>query len=159
MSKQRHEPFGRPTKYSPELAERICKLVATNPIGLPKICAMFDDLPSAETIRVWRWEKPDFSAKYTESKQFQAELMAESIEDVIDELSVYEYQDKDGATRLDSGLVARARLTLDARRWTASKLAPKIYGEKRSDEQQNKDLAKDVAERVAEINKQAEKDY
>lgn len=130
-ARERKEPFGRPTKYTPELADRICEIVATNPQGLPTICRNFPELPTAETIRVWRWEKTDFSVKYTEAKRFQAELMAESIEEVTEELLKCAYtDDATGASKLDSGMVGYARLVIDSRKWQASKLAPKIYGDK-----------------------------
>ena len=125
---------GRPSIYTPELADLICKRVATNPVGLPTICKMFPELPSYDTIRVWRWDKPGFSAKYAEAKRFQAELMAESIEDIIDETLQYSYEDGEGVTRLDSGILGHARLRVDSRRWHASKLAPKIYGDKQQTE-------------------------
>ena len=122
--------MGRPTKYTLELAEKICNIVATNPVGLPTICKMFPELPTAETIRVWRWEKSDFSAKYAEAKRFQAEIMAESIEDIIEETKLHMHANDEGNLTLDSGILGLARLTVDSRKWTASKLAPKIYGEK-----------------------------
>jgi len=125
---------GRPSIYTPELADLICKRVATNPVGLPALCKMFPELPSYDTIRVWRWDRPEFSAKYAEAKRFQAELMAESIEDIIDETLQYSYQDGEGVTRLDSGILGHARLRVDSRRWHASKLAPKIYGDKQQTE-------------------------
>jgi hypothetical protein len=159
MSKERHEPFGRPSIYSEELADKICQIVATNPDGLPKLCKRFDEMPAPDTIRQWRWTRPDFSSKYAEAKRFQAELMAESTEEIIDELSQYEFCDKDGAVRLDSGMVARARLLVDSRKWHASKLAPKIYGDKANTEQANESNAKEVAEHVAKIIKESEKEY
>jgi hypothetical protein len=152
-------PAGRPTIYTDELADKICGVVATNPLGLPRLCKMFDFMPDPDTIRVWRWEKPIFSAKYTQAKQFQAELMAESSEDVIEELTQYEFNDKDGATRIDAGIIARARLLIDTRKWHASKLAPKIYGDKIQTETINESNNIDVAEKVAKIIKESEKDY
>lgn len=149
--------MGRPTIYSPELAEEICKVVATNPIGLPTLCKMFDFMPSAETINVWRWKRPDFAVKYALAKQFQAELMAESTEDVILGLGQYKFKDKDGATRLDSGLVAEARLLVDTRKWHASKLAHKIYGDRTSIDSTHSTI-EDSAERLKK-QKEQEKDF
>ncbi len=154
--------MGRPSKYSEELANRICELVATNPIGLPKLCMKYPELPEPITIREWRWSKPDFSAKYVEAKRFQSEIMAESIEDVIDDLDPYVYQDEKGVTRLDAGLLMKARLTVDSRKWTAAKLAPKIYGDKTALDQSieiNSVLAKEVTELRLELESKSKKEY
>jgi len=151
---------GRPSIYTEELADRICAVVATNPHGLPTLCRMFDFMPNKDTINVWRWEKPEFSVKYTRAKQQQAELMAESSEDIIAELEQYEFTDKDGAVRLDAGMIARARLLIDTRKWHASKLAPKIYGTNIDiAETIDKSHLKEIAERVAQMNKESEKEY
>lgn len=137
---------GRPTKYTEELANRICEIVATNPEGLPTLCKKFPELPTSETIRVWRWTKQDFSVKYTEAKRFQAEIMAESIEEIIEDTKQYTYYDENNVKKLDAGMLGLARLTVDSRKWHASKLAPKIYGDKQhiettvKHEEQLKDL-------------------
>jgi len=147
MEKEQKPKMGRPSIYSQELADRICELVATHPVGLPKLCKMFPELPNPDTIRVWRWQKDDFSANYTKSKQFQAEIMAESIEDILDDTLDSVYFDEDGNRRLDSGILGHARLRIDSRKWTAGKLAPKIYGDRQhtdvtvKHEQDLKDLA------------------
>lgn len=155
-------PGGRPTKYTPELVDRICQIVATHPVGLPKICKMFPDLPHPDTIRCWRWEKTEFSARYAEAKRFQAEIMAESLEDITDDLLDFSYEDEDGVRRIDSGMVARARIIADSRKWTASKLAPKIYGDKQQVEQvtsENDQLKAELAELRAKLADKSKAEY
>ena len=151
---------GRPTIYTEELANKICELVATHPYGLPKLCKMFPELPNKDTINVWRWEKPGFSAKYTEAKQFQSELMAESIEDVAEELHESSYVDGMGVTKIDPGMLGYARLVCDNRKWTAAKLAPKIYGERKQPEDNlsASDTLNKVKQLVADLNKVNESD-
>lgn len=121
--------MARPSSYTPEIANLICEIVATNPEGLPTLCKKFEEMPSTDTIRKWRWKIPEFATKYAEAKRFQAEIMAESIEDVIDETMNAVYYDH-GVAKVDSGIIAQARLRVDSRKWIASKLAPKIYGDK-----------------------------
>lgn len=153
---------GRPSKYTEELADRICEIVATNPCGLPTLCKQFAELPTAETIRVWRWEKPLFSAKYAEAKRFQAEIMAEGCEDVTNNLLEYSYEDECGVKRVDSGMVAHARLVIDTRKWTASKLAPKIYGDKQIIEQttsENESLKAELSALRAQLDEKNKSSY
>ena len=151
---------GRPTDYNPEMATRICDLVATHDIGLPRLCEMFSDLPAHQTINRWRRENLQFSAKYAQAKMEQAELMAESIDEIARNLDNYHYVDPDtGACKLDSGMVAQARLMIDSRKWLASKLAPKIYGDKLQTEHSVSESTKEVVKRVADINKENEKAF
>lgn len=153
---------GRPTKYTPELADRICQLVATHPIGLPRLCKMYDELPSYETINVWRWEKPGFADKYTQAKSRQAEMMVESIEDVAVELLNNAYVDEHGAKKLDGGLVGQARIVVDSRKWMASKLAPKIYGDRKELEQvqhENETIKAELAKLRAELSEKNRREF
>jgi hypothetical protein len=155
--------MGRPSIYNKKLADRICQLVATHPLGLRRLCAMFPELPDKETINAWRWEKEDFSRQYTIAKQFQAEMLAESLEDVVSDLDEHRYTDNDnGATKIDGGMIAQARLLSDTRKWTASKLAPKIYGDKQQIENLNADndkLKEDIAELQKKLLEQNKKEY
>lgn len=161
VKKPRH-PGGRPSIYTEELANRICHLVAINPIGLPKLCAKYDELPDPDTIRSWRWSKPQFSAKYNEAKRFQSEIMAESIEDISDEVVEKMYEDEEGVTRVDSGIVSLAKLKVDSRKWTASKLAPKIYGDRQIIEQttaENETLKAELAALKKELDAKNAKEF
>jgi len=120
--------IGRPSDYTPELGELICYRVATNTIGLKLICAKFKELPDETTISEWRWKHPEFRLKYREAKSQQAELLAEDCEDISQDLLYY--TDSEGNKRVDSGYVASRKLVVDTRKWFASKLAPKFYGDK-----------------------------
>jgi hypothetical protein len=161
MTEKAKHAGGRPSKFTPELADKICRLVATTPVGLHKICAFNSDLPTPETIRVWRWEKVEFSANYAKAKQFQAEIMAESIEDITDDLKSA-IVDELGFKRIDSGIVSLARLTSDNRKWTAGKLAPKIYGDHKQLEElkyENDRVKEELAALKSRLDKENIKEY
>ena len=74
----------------------------------------------------WFTQNLDGSAeKYARARQARAEVYAEQIMEIVDEPApVLE----NGAT--DSGYVADKRLRMDARKWIASKLLPRVYGER-----------------------------
>jgi hypothetical protein len=148
-------PAGRPTLYTPAMSQRICDLVATHEIGLPSLCEKYPDLPEHQTINRWRREHVAFSAKYAQAKMEQAELLAESIDDIGKDISKYYYQDPvSGAYKIDSGMVAHARLLIDTRKWIACKLAPKIYGEHKKEDNSNPHEALNkIKEIVADLNK------
>ena len=117
---------GRPSKYTKALANLICERVATHDIGLQRLCDMYDDMPAKITINQWRYKYPEFSTQYTLAKMIQVELLAESIDDMAHEIGTY--VDGEGNTRIDAGFVAWQRLKIDTRKFTSSKLLPKIYG-------------------------------
>jgi len=119
---------GRPTKYNQELADLICERVGTHTCGLPKLCEMFDDMPNQETIYAWRYKYDDFSNNYAKAKMRQAELMAEELNKIASE--VHTYIDAEGNTRYDAAFTAAQRLKIDTIKWQATKLAPKIYGDR-----------------------------
>ena len=121
---------GRPTTYTPELGDKICELVATNTCGLDELCDTYDFMPNESSVRLWRFKHVQFSTKYAQAKMFQAELLAEQIHKISS--AVLTYHDSEGNERIDSGSVASARLRVDSIKWHASKLAPKIYGDRQT---------------------------
>ena len=132
--------LGRPTDYNDRIADKICTLVSISEKGLEHICEENPDLPVPSTIALWRIKYPAFSEKYRTAKSFQAELYAESTDRIALELKDYFYTDPiSGAIRIDSGVVAAAKTLIDSRKWHASKLAPKIYGDLAKQAEDTKD--------------------
>ena len=128
--KETKKPEGRPSSYNQEIANEICRIVATHPEGQKKLCIKFPHLPSHETINEWRWIHDGFSDQYAKAKMMQAELMAEDIIDISDNSERDYHEDLEGNERFNPEHVQRARLRVDSRKWMASKLAPKIYGDR-----------------------------
>lgn len=116
MSGKQKRPVGRPSKFSQDLAENICEQIA-NGKSLRAICAE-DDMPSTTTVFKWLNENQDFSEQYARARDRQADHYFEEIVEIADSVEA------------ESAAVAKARLQVDARKWTLSKLAPKKYGEK-----------------------------
>jgi len=116
-------------------------------MGLHGICAMYDELPHPDTVNLWRLKHEIFSGKYTQAKAAQAELLAEECLDISDNKSNDIKYDKDGNETCNTEFIARSRLRVDTRKWFASKLAPKIYGDQKTLD----DLTQKNAEARAEI--------
>jgi hypothetical protein len=121
---------GRPSAYTPSVAAAICEALADG-ISLRKLCAQ-PAMPSMTTVMRWLADehKQEFRLHYAHAREAQADLLAAEILEIADDSSGDIIIDKDGNTRLDREFVARARLRVDARKWLASKLAPKKYGDK-----------------------------
>ena len=119
---------GRPTIRTEAMEDALCELIAQ---GMPLVRAT--EIVGASMPSLFRWLAEDerFQDKYVKAKEAQAELMASEIIAIADETQVIAKMDgEDTVLALDATAVARNRLRVDARKWVASKLLPKKYGDK-----------------------------
>jgi len=152
---------GRPTKYTDDLAKLICSRVATNPVGLETLVTLYNDMPEPSTIKAWRHQYPQFSAWYLEAKSFQSQLLVEDIDGMIDCGIRYIVDDK-GQERIDPPSASLLIAKINNRKWTAARLAPKIYGDKQIIEQttsENEQLKAELAELRAKLAEKAKSEY
>lgn len=110
-------------------------------IGMDEICVRTADCESmrkiAESIGV-SWmalnayinANDDRKEQYARAREAQADKFAEDIIDIADSSGNDITKDKDGNDKVNQEVIARDRLRVDARKWLASKMAPKKYGEK-----------------------------
>ena len=103
---------GRPTTYTETLAAEILGQISEGR-SLRSIC-MSDDMPACSTVFLWLTKHPDFSEKYAKAREEQADAIADECIDIAE-------HEPD---------VARARLKIDTRKWFASKMKPRKYGER-----------------------------
>jgi hypothetical protein len=153
-------PAGRPTTYTPELAKYVCKIIATHSCGLKKLTKMYERFPSQSTIYDWIYDYPEFSGQYLDARRLQAAVLADSMLDIPDEIPVFE--DKEGIERIDSGMLGRAKLDCEILKWHASKMAPKIFGDKQQVEQvttENDQLKAELAELRAKLADKSKAEY
>ena len=128
---------GRPTDYTPELAARLCAKLAE---GKSVRTACKDaDMPCSSTVFVWLSKHPDFVEQYTRAKEESAEAHSEDMLDISDDATndyMATMSDEDGglAYKLNGENIQRSRLRVETRKWLASKLKPKKYGEKLTQE-------------------------
>ena len=129
LPKANQLPIGRPTDYSQEMADIICERIADGE-SLRQICSE-ETMPNKATVFRWLGKFKEFSDQYARARENQAETLADEITNIADETMVI-VKEKDGFTEvvLDSTAVARNRLRIDTRKWVASKLLPKKYGDK-----------------------------
>ena len=122
-------PPGRPSIYTPELAAQICAHIADGK-SLRAIAAL-DGMPHQDTIMAWLdGSKPAFSEQYARAREAQADKLAEEALQIADDGRSDTYLDAEGNERTDNEVIQRSRLRVDTRKWLASKMAPKKYGDK-----------------------------
>ena len=139
-------PVGRPSDYTQDLADEICSQLSEGK-SMRRVCES-DDMPSKATVFNWLRTNNEFLDQYEKAKAEAADFLAEeiveiadySVNDLIVTLNIdLENKPKEEWTEHDVKLVAaklnpeniqRSRLRVDARKWVASKLKPKKYGDK-----------------------------
>ena len=128
-NKEKAKLFGRPSIYNPELAAQICEHIAQGK-SLRTIAEM-EGMPHQATIMAWLdGSHPDFSEQYARAREAQADKLAEETLLIADESSQDTYVDADGNVKTNTEAIQRSKLRVDTRKWLASKMAPKKYGDK-----------------------------
>ena len=105
---------GRPSKYSPELAQTICERIADGQ-SLRKICAD-DQMLARRTIFGWLGVRPEFVHQYTRARVMSAEADADDVAYCAREVM---------EGRMDP---AAANAAVNALKWSAGQRNPKKYG-------------------------------
>ena len=108
--------IGRPTDYTKDMADEICEKISGG-LSLRAICAEAG-MPARGTVYRWLIENADFQDQYARARDKQADYFAEEIIEIAD------------SAEAESAAVSKAKLQIDARKWAASKIAPKKYGDK-----------------------------
>jgi disulfide oxidoreductase YuzD len=122
-------PGGRPTTYNEQIATDICNAIAATNCGLETICKIHPKFPNARAVYEWLNKYPEFAQKYAEAKKNQIEVFINDINDLANE--PHDFIDEKGQRRIDASVL---RSKIDSRKWMASKLVPKLYGEKMHNE-------------------------
>jgi hypothetical protein len=121
--------MGRPSDFTQETADAICSRIAGGE-SLRSICNA-EEMPDKATV--FRWladsEKAAFRDQYARAREAQADHMAEEILQIADDGTNDTYPTENGLA-VNQDVIARSRLRVDARKWLASKMAPKKYGDK-----------------------------
>lgn len=108
--------MARPVEWTSEKKAEaqayICQEIALGR-SLVSICKE-PQMPAYSTVMEWRQEDEMFAEKYARAREDQADFLAEELVDIADQAT-------------DANL---ARLQIDARKWKAGKLKPKVYGDR-----------------------------
>lgn len=125
--------MGVPSIYTAELADEICRRIASGE-SVRRICQS-EDMPSEFCVYQWvNIDREGFAKKYAEARRAQAEKLADELLDIADD-GTNDYVERarqDGSTEVvfDGEHYQRSRLRVDTRKWYLSKVLPKVYGDK-----------------------------
>jgi hypothetical protein len=88
-----------------------------------------EGMPDVTTFYRWIEDDEEKSKQYVRACENRADAIFDEIIDIADDSSGDRKVTEHGES-LDSEFVARSRVRIDARKWIASKLNPKKYGDK-----------------------------
>lgn len=106
--------------------------------SLKSILSNDETLPCYASFMTWIGENEEFLEKYQAAVDVRTDIRAEEITEIADQ-DPDTYVDANGQTRIDPAFVALQKNRMDARKWEASKLKPKKYGDKVNVEATGKD--------------------
>jgi len=105
--------MARPSSFTQEQAEKICDWLSCG--GSLVEFTKQEGTPDEKTVYRWLASNEQFRQKYAHARNLHAEREAERIVEIADDLDIPP---------------EHKRYMIDARKWTASKLLPKKYGDK-----------------------------
>ncbi len=118
-------------QFSQEIFDTICERIADGE-SLRSICES-DGMPHRVTVFRWIGDNEQLRIQYARAREFQAEAFADEINEIADDArnDWMERRGEDDAGWIANGEhIQRSRLRIDARKWLAGKLRPKVYGDK-----------------------------
>lgn len=144
--------MGRPTDYSLDLADLICERLAEG--ESMRSVARDESMPALSTIFKWLREHKEFSEQYAIAKEESADALVDDMLDIADN-QVEQPLIVDGIPlQVDGKLVMvkdnvavnHAKLRVDTRKWAASKLKPKKYGERITQDVNNRHSFENISD-------------
>lgn len=122
------KPAGRPSSFTQAMADQICERIADGE-SLRAICRD-ESMPAKSTVFKWLADMKPFADQYARAREAQADTLADEILEIADDTSRDTIATEKNGEQPNSEWITRSRLRVDARKWLASKMAPKKYGDK-----------------------------
>lgn len=122
------ENTGRPSTYNLEIATYLCSQRAQGR-ALSKICRA-EGMPSINAVYDWLRKYPEFAKMFARAEEDMADTLADEMFEIADDGTNDTYIDEDGKKRTDYDNIQRSKLRADVRKWVASKLKSKKWGDK-----------------------------
>lgn len=120
--------------YKPEIAAKICEEIM-NKRSLTAICKD-PSMPSRRTVCRWLANPAyaEFREMYYHARRIQAEMYIDEIFEIADETEddwqpTFGKNGEINGWKPDNEAIQRSRVRIDARKWFASKMVPRMYGE------------------------------
>lgn len=120
--------IGRPSSYTPDMAAHICSELAAGR-SLRSVCSD-EGMPERQTVFRWLAAHTEFRDQYARAKEESVEALLEEALVIADDGSNDTYLDDKGNVCVDNDVIQRSKLRVETRKWFASKLKPRVYGDR-----------------------------
>jgi hypothetical protein len=108
---------GRPSTYTPEIAQEICVQIATGELSLRKLCQQ-PGMPMLRTVTNWLAEHDEFARQMAEARELRADGYRDRIEELIEQVASGKIDPQSG------------RVSIEGLRWLAGIEKPQKYGDR-----------------------------
>jgi hypothetical protein len=138
-----------PIPFDEAIADAICDAIATQAKGLGQIIQDLDLALSPSLIYKWLQQNELFRERYARARADQAQVMADEIMQIADSTQLGEIVTTKGDGTIETkraDMIEHRKLRIDSRKWLASKLLPKVYGDKIEVKQTDNPLTELLAE-------------
>lgn len=142
---------GRPSSYTQDVADSICEHIATGH-SLVSWCEE-TGRPSYATVARWLQVHANFRDSYARARESQADFLAEEIIQIANTPIVgvkTKTNEKGEVETIEGDMIEHRRLQVDARKWYAAKLRPKVYGDRIQQEHSGEVAITGMAARIRE---------
>lgn len=107
---------------------QVLDIISTSDMGIVKACKKVGT--SLDSVHRWIKESDENYEKYARAREQQADLLVDQIIEIADDTTHDTIVNDKGEEFENREWVNRSKLRIEARKWKAAKLKPKVYGDK-----------------------------
>jgi len=130
--------MGMTSTFTDEIFDTICSKLADG-TSLKRICEA-DNMPDKATFYRWINNDKELCDRYARAKDDSSDALADDIQNISDDVLTGKYE------------ANSARVAIDAKKWIASKLKPKKYGDKIDMTTNGKDMVVPILSGISKDN-------
>lgn len=120
-------------EFSQSIFDRICDRIAGGE-SLRSICKD-DDMPALSSVMRWLSNDEALQEQYARARESQADAIFEEILSIADD-ATNDWMEKHGegakGWEANGEHIQRSKLRIEARKWMAGKMKPKVYGDRQT---------------------------
>jgi hypothetical protein len=133
---------GRPTKYTPDIARRICEQLSDG-VPLRQICRENEGFPAWRTVYDWMWRDAELSTAIARARDIGYDALAEECLYISDNIQMGKKkvftsgakEGEDSVTVTEEDMLGHRKLQIETRLKLLAKFNPKKYGEYKAPEE------------------------